>query len=757
VKSFGLCTWVTAAMLVVSSGPFQAQPADNVVRSWSCLAASGAAQSSLRAIVTNPACSPAPTITSWPPFGGIQRAADVISPPGPPSGLAASVSGSTVVVTWAAPGAGGAPTQYVIQAGSSSGQANLANSGTGSTSTQLTANGVPAGVYFVRVLAQNASGTSAPSNEIVVTVGGGGCSTSPSAPTGFATAVDGSTVTLSWQPPSGGCAPTAYTIQAGSAPGGTNLANFSTGNTATSYTAGGVGAGTYYVRVLATNAGGGSAPSNEVQLVVGGTGCTPPTAPSGLTASVSGSTLTLNWIAASGTFNNYAVHAGSLPGKSDLGVANVGSTATTFTVAGVPNGTYYIRVFAFGPCGAGGTSNEVAVVVGGPGRSGVSVTAVHGFIGSPSDGSNWSNIIQGSDGNFYGTSVTGGPFNPACNSNLTGCGLIFRLTPSGTFTVLYTFTGTTADHNAQPIYPYGRLLQASDGNFYGTTSEGPAVFRMTPAGSVTILTFLGGGSYGNLIQGGDGNFYGTTAFGGAGTCSPDRSAVCFFENGSGTVFRMTPGGALTTLHVFTGGADGSKPYTGLILASDGSFYGTTQAGAAGFGTVFKIRADGTFTTLYTFTGGADGAYPYAALIQASDGNFYGTTLNRGGPADAGTLFRMTPAGALTVLHAFTGFNSPDNTPRPGQATDGAFPVGALVQGRDGNLYGTTGGGGGLGGGTAFVISLAGNYAQVFPFSGLSEGSSPTSGLIVASDGNFYGTCQYGGIRNMGAIFRMTPP
>jgi uncharacterized repeat protein (TIGR03803 family) len=412
-------------------------------------------------------------------------------------------------------------------------------------------------------------------------------------------------------------------------------------------------------------------------------------------------------------------------------------------------------VLATNACGTGPASNEVVATVGGPGGTGgVTLAPVHGFTGSPGDGSNWSTLTQGSDGNFYGTSATGGPFNPACNTNLTGCGLLFRLSPSGAFTVLYTFTGTTADHQATPIYPYGALLQASDGNFYGTTSEGPAVFRMTPSGSVSFLTFLGGGSSGKLVQASDGNLYGTTASGGAGTCSADRSALCSPQSGNGTVFRVSTGGSLATLHVFSGGSDGAKPYSGVIQATDGNFYGVTQAGAAGFGTVFRIRADGTFTTLHTFTG-ADGGNPYAPLIQASDGNFYGST-TFGAANNVGTVFRITPAGAFTVLHAFTGFSVPDEAPRPGVPVDGAYPAAPLIQIGDGSFIGVTGGGGSRSGGTIFTVTSSGGYAQLGVFSGLSEGSSPIW-LIRASDGNFYGNCQYGGVRNMGAVFRMSPP
>jgi uncharacterized repeat protein (TIGR03803 family) len=380
---------------------------------------------------------------------------------------------------------------------------------------------------------------------------------------------------------------------------------------------------------------------------------------------------------------------------------------------------------------------------------------MHGFTGSPGDGSNWSSITQGADGNFYGTSVTGGPFDPNCATNLTGCGLLYKMTPSGAFTVLYTFKASGNTDNQAPIYPYSPLLLASDGNFYGTTSEGPSVFRMTPSGQVTFLTNLGGGSYGKLIQARDGNFYGTTAIGGPGTCSRDRAQTCFPQAGSGTVFRMSPSGTLTTMYTFTGGAAGAKPYAGLIQGSDGNLYGTTQAGAEGFGTVFRIRLDGTLSLLHTFTGKADGGNPYAPLVEGSDGALYGTT-TYGTSYNAGTVFRVTTSGAFTTLHTFTGYSVPDEAARPGVPLDGAFPAAPLIQMADGNFVGVTAGGGQFSGGTAFKISPAGSYSQVFTFAGNAEGSSPVW-LIRGADGNFYGNGQYGGVRNMGAIFRMTPP
>src|SRR5205807_37237 len=193
-------------------------------------------------------------------------------------------------------------------------------------------------------------------------------------------------------------------------------------------------------------------------------------------------------------------------------------------------------------------------------------------------------------------------------------------------------------------------------NFYGTTLLGGAhlkgtVFKIDPTGSLTTLHSFSGSPgdgavpFAALVQGSDGNFYGTTASGGA-----------FFQ---GTVFRMTPSGAITVLHSFSGySSEGGVPFAATGRGCDVNFYGTTALGGAHFkGTVFKIDATGSLTTLHSFSGSpGDGANPFAVLVQASSGNFYGTTAS-GGAFLKGTVFRMTPSGAITVLHSFNSFLS----------------------------------------------------------------------------------------------------
>jgi len=314
--------------------------------------------------------------------------------------------------------------------------------------------------------------------------------------------------------------------------------------------------------------------------------------------------------------------------------------------------------------------------------------------------------------------------------------------PGQTFTALHSFDGT---HGSTP---YAGLVQAIDGDLYGTTFEGGAdsagtVFKVTPRGTLTTLYSFclqagctdGSGPEVGLVQATNGDLYGTTANGGA--------------YGDGTVFKITPTGALTTLHSFHG-TDGANPAAVLIQASDGKFYGTTTNGGAnescdsfgiaGCGTVFSITSAGDLVTLYSFcsqSGCKDGAAPAARLVQATNGNFYGTTAI-GGSNNVGTVFEITQAGRLTTLHSF-------------DETDGYSPQGALVQGTDGSFYGTTRGGGASGDGTVFKITPAGTLTTLHSFDG-TDGAAPEAGLVHAIDGNFYGTTN----NNLGTVFRITP-
>ncbi|HUY14902.1 MAG TPA: choice-of-anchor tandem repeat GloVer-containing protein [Terriglobia bacterium] len=325
--------------------------------------------------------------------------------------------------------------------------------------------------------------------------------------------------------------------------------------------------------------------------------------------------------------------------------------------------------------------------------------------------------------------------------------------PAQTFNTLHSFDYTDG------AQPFAGLLQATDGNLYGTTLGGGAngnygtVFQITTTGTLTTLynfCLLSGCTDGAgptaLVQGTDGNFYGTTQGGGA--------------NGEGTVFKITPSGNLTTLYSFcsqSGCTDGIIPNAGLVLASDGNLYGTTSGGGVhgNYGTVFQITTTGTlFKTLYSFCSQSnckDGWNPEAALVQATDGKLYGTTVGGGVNGNYGTVFQITTTG--TLFKTLYNFCSKPN------CKDGQQPAAGLVQATDGNFYGTTSGGGVHGNyGTVFQITPTGTLNTLYSFcsqSNCKDGWNPEAALVQATDGNFYGTTLDGGAPDGGTVFKLT--
>jgi len=361
----------------------------------------------------------------------------------------------------------------------------------------------------------------------------------------------------------------------------------------------------------------------------------------------------------------------------------------------------------------------------------------------------YESLVQGTDGNLYGTASASGAY---------GYGTVFKVTPSGALTVLYNFCAVSDCLDGR--FPEGGLTLGTDENFYGTTAAGGpynsscgggcgTVFKITRQGVLTTLhTFDFTDGYvpsGALVQGTDGNFYGTTLFGG----TDDSCKTIGSEVGCGTIFKITPEGRFTTLHSFVE-TDGWEPIAGLIEATDGNFYGTTYLGGANDrGAVFKVTPEGDLTTLHSFCAlahCADGDGPYAALVEASNGDFYGTTLGGGTNTSCdiyngdqcGTVFRITSAGMLTTLTDFLDY-------------DGWEPFGPLIQATDGNLYGTTGAGFGTncpayfnqGCGTVFEITPQGVLTDLHSF-GYIDGAVPVGGLFQATNGLFYGTTVDGG-------------
>jgi uncharacterized repeat protein (TIGR03803 family) len=294
----------------------------------------------------------------------------------------------------------------------------------------------------------------------------------------------------------------------------------------------------------------------------------------------------------------------------------------------------------------------------------------------------------------------------------------------------------------------GPLIQGPDGNLYGfaagSSTSGIPICN-TNCGSILKVTPQGGVSkvYDFCSQPNctDGVFpQGSVVLGTDGSFY--GTTLKGGSLGGGTVFKITPEGSLTTLFNFCplSCADGNNPETALVEGSDGNFYGTTVGGTTGLGTIFKITSQGQLTTIHTFCSQPnckDGATPLGALVEGGDGNFYGTTSDVSLSGQLGTIFKMTPTGTLTTLHTFTGLSG-----------TGAIPTGALTLNKDGNFYGTTSEGGGqncdsaLGGcGTVFRVTPAGKLTTIHQFCAkgtpCTDGSAPF-GLTRGSDGKFYG-------------------
>jgi uncharacterized repeat protein (TIGR03803 family) len=389
-------------------------------------------------------------------------------------------------------------------------------------------------------------------------------------------------------------------------------------------------------------------------------------------------------------------------------------------------------------------------------------TTLHTFAGT--DGFGQGFIIQAADSNYYGISAYGGGTTSCLHSGgLDGsCGVIYRLTPTGAFTILHTFSGI-ADGGVPT-----NIIQGSDGNLYGTTAYGGSgqclviygngisdeaivgcgtIFRITASGVFTSLYSFTGGSDGNspnmLIEGSDGNFYGTTILGGTG--------------GYGTVFRFASSASLTSLFAFLGDSNGGAP-NALVQGSDGLFYGTTQAGGQlsggcksmylnGCGTIFSVSSSGTLKTIYTFSGSSDGAefrnargrivvrqpgrgfqmggYSYqlasTALTEGNDGRFYGITPE---VVTASTIYSVDSVGNLKTLYTF------------GQSGDGGGSGLGLFLASDGNFYSSSGN-------VIFSTNTSGTFTPIYTFTGQADGGNPDQ-FFGGVGGIFVGPTESGG-------------
>ena len=324
----------------------------------------------------------------------------------------------------------------------------------------------------------------------------------------------------------------------------------------------------------------------------------------------------------------------------------------------------------YGTAQAGGANSAGTVFRLTPGGG---LTNLCSFSGSTDGASPRMPLVQGLDGNFYGTALQGGA---------AGLGTLFRVSPAGVLTNLHSFTG-----GADGSQPFCALARGEDGGLYGSASGGGAsgygtIYKLTPAGVFTNLySFTGAGDgmnpLGPLSRGKDGNIYGTTYKGGG--------------YGFGTVFKVAVDGTLTTL-AWLDYTNGGYPRSGVVQGSDGNLYGAaTYCGAYGFGAVFRVSPKGVLTNLHSFNGTNEGLFPFSALVESVNGNFYGTTAY-GGTWSSGTVFRMTPEGTVATLVMFDGY-------------DGSDPEAPLIEASDGAFYGTTAAGGQGGQGTIFRLRL----------------------------------------------------
>lgn len=360
-------------------------------------------------------------------------------------------------------------------------------------------------------------------------------------------------------------------------------------------------------------------------------------------------------------------------------------------------------------------------------------TILHRFDGS--DGTNSQTALTlGPDGRFYGTTLAAGQFNR---------GTVFAIDPvTGAFTTLHHFASNEGSD------PYGQLLLASDGFLYGTTRYGGdpncpsgcgTIYRISTTGEFTQLHQMafpeGTTLQGGLIEGADGRLYGTATMGGLVDCHGIGA-------GCGTVYAFSRAdSSVTVLHKFDF-TNGRWPYGRVVLAANGSLYGTTSSGAAGeAGTVYRLKPNGKgFKTLVQFANTDAGCQPKAGLIQADNGSLYGMTEDCGN-YNSGAIYSVSPRGEVSTIHRF----NPDR-----YARDGKNPTAELLQAPNGKLYGTTR----LGGlpvedpnrnGTAFSIKPNGTkYTLLHTFTSSPDGAQPTSGVSLGPDGNLYGVTPVGG-------------
>jgi len=363
----------------------------------------------------------------------------------------------------------------------------------------------------------------------------------------------------------------------------------------------------------------------------------------------------------------------------------------------------------------------------------------------------WSGVVLDSAGNLYGTTVAGG--DPNCLGGF-GCGVIYKLSPSRHYSVLYTFT----DNGNEGYYLTSGLTLDSAGNLYGTalyggSSNAGVVYKLDTSNHLTVLHSFSGGidggspSLAGVILDAAGNVYGATTYGGT--------------NNAGVAYKIDATGNETVLYSFKGGRDGGAP-NNVILGPAGNLFGSTQIGGnlscndgQGCGVIFRLSPSGSETVIYAFQGGRNGGIANSVTL-GKDRNFYGTTfaggdLNVCNGQGCGTIYKLdTTAKHMTVLHRFNG------------ASDGTYIAQGLLRDSAGNLYGTAYSGGNapacnnFGCGTVYRVDTAGHFSVLYTFPGGADGIAPFSVPIIDSSGILYATTNAGGTTDGGIVFGLRP-
>jgi uncharacterized repeat protein (TIGR03803 family) len=356
------------------------------------------------------------------------------------------------------------------------------------------------------------------------------------------------------------------------------------------------------------------------------------------------------------------------------------------------------------------------------------VATVYNFAGGTTSGANpwYVTLVQGTDGQLYGTTYNGGSHSK---------GTAFKVTTSGTFTLLHSFSGGASDG----AYPTGGFTLGTDGNLYGTTQMGGSgsqgvVFKMTTAGAVTVLHTFNAGTdgvfpWGPPILASDGNYYGTASGG---------------EKNNGLVYKITSTGTFTIVYKFDG-THGTYPIAPPTQGMDGLLYVPVSEGGTSFcGTIVQLTTAGVLNNTYDFPCTSGGSFPIGPLVQDASGTFYSTTQN-GGTNNEGTIYQVNTALSVSAMHSFGAFFG-----------DGTYPSAGMLLGTDGNYYGSTAEGGSFDDGTLFNISTTSSYNELYSFNNSANlmQMSPLSPPVEYTTGLLYGVTEFGGTTNQGTVYSL---